>query len=85
METTEDLLLKYRQVLRNALANAGVPSNPAVDDDWILEEINKKVTGKSIVWARCKDCGMNFPDITSCAMHVITTHRRGELQGKQKP
>ena len=39
MESFEECLLKYRMTLRQELARAGVPSNPGVTDDWLLEKV----------------------------------------------
>lgn len=43
MQSCEECLLMYRLTLRNALFRAGVASNPGVTDDWILEEVLKKM------------------------------------------
>jgi hypothetical protein len=44
MQSIEECLLLYRHTLRRLLFEAGIPSNPGVTDDWILEEISKVVT-----------------------------------------
>lgn len=43
MQSIEECLLMYRHTLRRLLFEAGIPSNPGVTDDWILEEISKLV------------------------------------------
>jgi hypothetical protein len=35
----EELLVRFRVVARDLLNRCGVPSNPAVTDDWILDEL----------------------------------------------
>ena len=49
METLENVfeacVVKYRHRLRQVLAGAGVRSNPAVDDDWILDRIAELIPG----------------------------------------
>lgn len=41
MQTFAECLLMYRQRLRQILWEAGVPSNPAVDDSWILDRVKE--------------------------------------------
>ncbi len=36
-------ILVYRRTLRGLLWKAGIPNNPGVTDDWILDEISKLV------------------------------------------
>jgi hypothetical protein len=43
MQTLEECLLMYRQRLRRLLYQHGVPSNPAVDDAWILDRVEELV------------------------------------------
>jgi len=43
MQTMEQCLLRYRQRLRVLLDSTGTPSNPAVSDEWILNEIERLV------------------------------------------
>ncbi len=37
-QTAEELILMYRHTMRRMLYAKGVPSNPGVDDEWILDE-----------------------------------------------
>jgi hypothetical protein len=47
MQTTEKCLLMYRTTLRQLLSDCGVPSNPGIDDVWILEKIVEKIKSKN--------------------------------------
>lgn len=69
MQTLEESLLMYRQALLQVLAEAGVPSNPSVDDEWILNQISIKLSGKSIRWIVCQDCYRRFPGEGSFFIH----------------
>jgi hypothetical protein len=44
MQTLEECLLMYRHRLRTALYKAGVPSNPGVTDEWILDRVDELIT-----------------------------------------
>ena|SRR3989344_6719765 len=64
METFEECLLKYRQTLRQQLANCGVASNPGVTDDWILDQIsqllNRQQKTPPVVTDELKDSVKDF-------------------------
>lgn len=44
MQTLEECLLMYRRTLRQLLYDNGIASNPAVDDEWILNKIAELVS-----------------------------------------
>jgi hypothetical protein len=45
MQTSEECLLMYRHRLRQLLHQEGIPSNPGVDDAWILDRLEELVSG----------------------------------------
>src|SRR5262245_26795712 len=47
MQTVEECLLMYRQTLRQLLHDCGIPSNPGVEDQWILDRIREKIKSKN--------------------------------------
>ena len=43
MQSMEECLLMYRRALRQLMADCGIASNPGVDDEWILEQVQKLI------------------------------------------
>lgn len=43
IEQLKEIYLNLRRPLRNALYEVGVPSNPCVEDEWILEQVIDKM------------------------------------------
>ena len=75
MLSMEETVLLYRHALRNVLSQAGVPSNPGVDDEWILEQASLKLTGHSIKWIVCPNCQKRFPGEGSFHIHRMSDCR----------
>jgi hypothetical protein len=73
MDTTEECLVVYRHALRQLLAFKGVRSNPAVQDEWILDQIAAQL-GQSIDWQDCRYCNCKFPGAVSLGLHVKKVH-----------
>ncbi len=74
METSEQCVIKYRHALRQALHSAGVPSNLAVDDDWILNQVSRLINGKEIDWKKCDHCECMLPGHSSLQIHISVYH-----------
>jgi hypothetical protein len=74
MRSMEETVLLYRDVLRQALHELGVFSNPAVDDEWILNEISKKVLNRPITWRKCPHCDLMFPTTSLVFLHSLGSH-----------
>jgi len=44
MQSFEERLLMYRKTLRELLYKCGIPSNPAVEDNWILDRLAEQIS-----------------------------------------
>lgn len=63
--SSDEVLLQYRRALRQLLYEHGIPSNPAVTDDWILDQVRQLLAKHRTLQARVEQLDTMLEDLAN--------------------